>query len=161
MAATPYLHCPLFKSVVATLTYMRRNRTQADIGESLGVSQPTISRAVSAITPLLAEALSGFVPTAEELGDGRQYIVDGTLLSCWTWRAHPELKSDKHKATGFKVLLACTLAGQLSWISDPVTASSTVYIPILHETKTINLLYRHSRLWSELSRNMMPDGHFP
>ena len=33
----------LFKSVVATLTYMRHNRTQAEIGESLGVSQPTIS----------------------------------------------------------------------------------------------------------------------
>ena len=28
----------LFKSVVATLTYMRHNRTQAEIGESLGVS---------------------------------------------------------------------------------------------------------------------------
>jgi hypothetical protein len=40
----------LFKSVMAALTYMRHNRTQAEIGESLGVSQPTISRAVSAIT---------------------------------------------------------------------------------------------------------------
>src|SRR5207248_657145 len=36
----------LFKSVVAALTYMRHNRTQAEIGESLGVSQPTISRAI-------------------------------------------------------------------------------------------------------------------
>src|SRR5271157_1838140 len=35
----------LFKSAVATLTYMRHNRTQAEIGESFGVSQPTISRA--------------------------------------------------------------------------------------------------------------------
>lgn len=113
----------LFRSVVATLIYMRRNRTQADIGESLGVSQPTISRAVSAVAPLLAKALSGFVPTAEELGDGRQYIVDGTLLPCWTWRAHPELKSGKHKASGFKVILACTLAGRLSWISGPVTGN--------------------------------------
>jgi hypothetical protein len=45
----------LFKSVVATLTYMRHNRTQAEIGESLGVSQPTISRAISAMTPLVPE----------------------------------------------------------------------------------------------------------
>lgn len=43
----------LFKSVIATLTYMRYNRTQSEIGESLGVSQPTISRAISAITPLI------------------------------------------------------------------------------------------------------------
>jgi hypothetical protein len=49
----------LFKSVAATLTYMRHNRTQAEIGESLGVSQPTISRAVAAITPLIPERGSG------------------------------------------------------------------------------------------------------
>lgn len=34
----------LFKSVAATLTYMRHNRTQAEIGESLDVSQPAICR---------------------------------------------------------------------------------------------------------------------
>ena len=45
----------LFKSVMAALAYMRHNRTQAEIGESLGVSQPTISRAISAITPLIPE----------------------------------------------------------------------------------------------------------
>lgn len=110
----------LFKSVAATLAYIRRNRTQAEIGESLGVSQPTISRAVSAITPLLARALSEFVPTADELADGGHYFVDGTLLPCWTWRAHPELRSGKHKASGMKVLLACTPDGRAAWISDPV-----------------------------------------
>ena len=57
----------LFRSVVATLTYMRHNRTQAEIGESLGVSQPTISRAISAITPLIPEATREFVPTADDL----------------------------------------------------------------------------------------------
>ena len=36
----------LFKSVAAALSYMRHNRTQAEIGESFGVSQPTISRAI-------------------------------------------------------------------------------------------------------------------
>jgi hypothetical protein len=110
----------LFKSVVATLTYMRRNRTQADIGETFGVSQPTISRAIAAVTPLLAKALSAFVPTADELDGDASYIVDGTLLPCWTWRANPELRSGKHKATGMKVLLACTPGGRLAWISDPV-----------------------------------------
>jgi Helix-turn-helix of DDE superfamily endonuclease len=60
--------CPgLFKSVAATLPYMRHNRTQSEIGESLGVSQPTISRVISAITPLIPEAVREFVPTADEL----------------------------------------------------------------------------------------------
>jgi hypothetical protein len=37
----------LFKSVAVALTYMRRNRVQAELAETYGVSQPTISRAVA------------------------------------------------------------------------------------------------------------------
>jgi DDE superfamily endonuclease len=110
----------LRRSLTATLTYLRRNRVQAEIAEDYGVSQPTISRAISAITPLLVKALSRFTPTADELADGSSYFVDGTLLPCWTWRAHPELRSGKHRATGMKVLLACTPDGRPAWISDPV-----------------------------------------
>lgn len=39
----------LFKSVVVTLTYLRRNRAQAEIGESFGVSQSTVSRAIKSL----------------------------------------------------------------------------------------------------------------
>src|ERR1022692_5085343 len=56
----------LYKSVITTLSYLRHNRTQAEIGESFGVSQPTISRAISAITPLIPAATSGCVPTADD-----------------------------------------------------------------------------------------------
>jgi DDE superfamily endonuclease/Helix-turn-helix of DDE superfamily endonuclease len=113
----------LFKSMVVALTYMRRNRVQAEIAESFGVSQPTISRAVSAVTPLLGTVLAEHVPTADELDDGTQYIVDGTLLPCWSWTSHPELYSGKHKTTGMNVQVACTLMGRLAWISDPVEGS--------------------------------------
>jgi hypothetical protein len=74
----------LFNSVVATLTYMRHNRTQSEIGESLGVSQPTISRAISVLTPLVSPALADYVPTADDLDPDEQYILDGTLLPCWS-----------------------------------------------------------------------------
>jgi hypothetical protein len=74
----------LFKSVAATLTYMRHNRTQAEIGESLGVSQSTISRAISAITPLIPEAVREFVPTADDLDPNTAYFrcfdCSGVLL---------------------------------------------------------------------------------
>jgi DDE superfamily endonuclease/Helix-turn-helix of DDE superfamily endonuclease len=113
----------LFKSVSVALTYMRHNRTQAEIGESFGVSQPTISRAVSAVTPLFAQVLARGVPTADDLDPGTQYIVDGTLLPCWSWASHPELWSGKHKTTGMNVQVACTIYGQLAWISDPVNGS--------------------------------------
>jgi hypothetical protein len=113
----------LFRSVVAALTYMRHNRTQAEIGESLGVSQPTISRAISAVTPLVPEATREFVPTADDLDPDAQYILDGTLLPCWSWDGHKELYSGKHKTTGMNLQVACTIYGKLAWISDPVNGS--------------------------------------
>jgi hypothetical protein len=93
----------LFKSVVVTLTYLRRNRVQAEIGEAFGVSQSTISRAIAALTPLLDKALRPFVPTADELDGKAHYVVDGTLLPCWSWASRPELYSGKHKTTGMNV----------------------------------------------------------
>jgi hypothetical protein len=110
----------LYKSVVVTLAYLRRNRTQAELAETYGGSQPTISRAISAVTPLLDKALRGYVPTADELDASTQYVVDGTLLPCWSWAGHPQLYSGKHKTTGMNVQVACTLDGELAWISDPV-----------------------------------------
>lgn len=110
----------LGNSVVVTLTYLRRNRVQCELAETYAVSQSTISRAISTVTPLLARALARFVPVAEELVPRRQYIVDGTLLPCWSWATHPRLYSGKHKTTGMNVQVVCTLDGELVWISDPV-----------------------------------------
>ena len=79
----------LRNALAVTLTYLRRNRVQAEIAEKYGVSQPTISRAISAITPLLVQALLNYVPTADAPEAETCYIVDGTLLPCWSWKAHP------------------------------------------------------------------------
>jgi DDE superfamily endonuclease len=79
--------------------------------------------ALRASRKLITKVLAPYVPTAEDL-DGRcQYLVDGTLLPCWSWAAHPELCSGKHKTTGMNVRIACTLAGKLAWISDPIDGS--------------------------------------
>jgi hypothetical protein len=110
----------LFKAVVVTLTYLRRNRVQDELAEAFGVSQPTISRAVAVLTPLVGAALGPWVPTADELDPAGQYIIDGSLLPCWSWADHPELYSGKHHTTGMNVQLACTIDGQLVWISDPI-----------------------------------------
>jgi hypothetical protein len=64
--------------------------------------------------------LSGFAPAAGDLECGSQYIVDGTLVPCWSWRDHPELYSGKRKTTGYNLQVACDLYGNLSWVSDPV-----------------------------------------
>jgi hypothetical protein len=49
--------------------------------------------------------------------------VDGTLLLCWSWRAHSVLYSGKHKTTGMNVQVSCTITGCLAWISDPIPGS--------------------------------------
>jgi hypothetical protein len=113
----------LFRSVTVALTYMRRNRVQAELAETCGVSQPTISHAITGVTPLLGKVLKEYVPAADDLDGRTQYIVDGTLLPCWSWASHPDLYSGKHKTTGMNVQVACTLDGRLAWISDAVSGN--------------------------------------
>ena len=91
--------------------------------DTCGVSQPTISRAITGMTPLLGKVLKEYVPVADDLDGRTQYIVDGTLLPCWSWASHPELYSGKHKTTGMNVQVACTLAGRLAWISDAISGN--------------------------------------
>jgi hypothetical protein len=110
----------LFRSVAIALSDMRRNRVQQELAEAHGTSQPTISRAISRITPLIKDAMAEFVPAADDLDRRAQYLVDGTLLPCWSWAGHPELYSGKHKTTGLNIQVAATLSGQLAWISDPI-----------------------------------------
>ena len=113
-------------SLQATLVYLRHNLPQAAIGELLGVSQPTVSRAVKALTELVTRALDGYLIliTAEEVAPGCDYVLDGTLMPCWSWKAHPELWSGKHKRTGLNVQVLVTPAGRLVWVSDPCPGST-------------------------------------
>jgi hypothetical protein len=113
----------LFRSMVITVTYLRRNHVQAELGEYHGVSQATVSRAVSALTPWIADVLREVVPVAEDLSASEHYIVDGTLLTCWSWASHPELYSGKHHTTGLNVQVVCDLQGRLRWVSDPTPGS--------------------------------------
>jgi hypothetical protein len=113
----------LYWSVVVALAHLRRNRVQAELAEAYGISQSTVSRAISAITPLLGKVLKDYVPTADDLDLNGQYIADGTLLPCWSWAGHRELYSGKHKTAGLNVQVACTLSGKLAWISDALPGS--------------------------------------
>jgi hypothetical protein len=113
----------LHTSVVVTLTYLRRNRVQVELAETYSVSQSTISRAITSMAPLLGKVLAEYVPVAEDLDERRQYIVDGTLLPCWSWAGRWELYSGKHKTTGRSVQVVCHTDGRLAWISDPIDGS--------------------------------------
>src|SRR5437660_1778434 len=73
--------------------------------------------------PLLGAALARYAPVAKDLSPRTPYILDGTLLACWSWASHPQLYSGKHKRTGMNVQVACTLTGDLAWISDPIAGN--------------------------------------
>ncbi|GLW95912.1 hypothetical protein Aglo03_67280 [Actinokineospora globicatena] len=109
----------MFTSLVVTLTYLRRNRVQAELAETFGVSQSTISRAITAMTPLLGSVLADHIPTVDDVDDQRRHIIDGTLLPCWSWASQPGLHSRRHRRTGVNVQVACTLDGRLEWVSEP------------------------------------------
>ena len=57
-------------SLRAALIYMRHNVIQAAIGEQLGVSQPTVSRAIGVMTEAIVRALKDVLLTAEEVPEG-------------------------------------------------------------------------------------------
>ena len=114
----------LYKSVVISLTYLRRNRVQQELAETYDVSQSTISRVIASTIVLLERVLRDWVPTADDLDPNQQLIIDGTLLPCWSWNDHQELWSAKHHTTGLNVQVACTLGGVLAWISDPLPGNT-------------------------------------
>ena len=110
-------------SLRAALIYMRHNVVQVVIGERLGVSQSTISRAIGVMTGAIILALKDVLLTAEEVPEGCDYVLDGTLFPCWSWRAHRELWSGKHKTTGMNVQILVLPGGRLVWASDPYPGS--------------------------------------
>ena len=110
----------LRNALKAVLIYMRHNIPQAVIGEQLGVSQPTISRAIKVMTDAIVQALKDLLLTAEEVPEGCDYVVDGTLFPCWSWRNHRELWSGKHGTTGMNVQILVLPSGRLVWASRPL-----------------------------------------
>ena len=105
------------------LIRMRHNIVQAAIGEQLGVSQPTVSRAIGVMTEAIVRALKDMLLTAQEVPEGCDYVLDGTLFPCWSWRAHRELWSGKHGTTGMNVQILVLPGGRLVWASDPCPGS--------------------------------------
>ena len=94
---------------------------QAVIGKFLGVSQPTVSRAVKALTEAIARILKGLMLTAKEVPEGCDYVVDGALFPCWDWRRRRDLWSVKHKRAGMNVQILVRPDGRFMWAPGPLS----------------------------------------
>ena len=113
----------LYKAVEAACMYLRQNATQEYIADMRDASQPTISRYVAVLVPIVKSVLEEFAPSASdaiELVRGRVVLVDGTLTPCWSYEEHQELWNKKHKRTGFNAQLISLLDGTAVWISGPL-----------------------------------------
>lgn len=114
----------LFTRVRLTLMALRMNLTQAQLGELFDVSQPTVSRTVSALTPVIHQLLDETVPRPEDLDPHQPLVLDGTVVPCWDWAHRTDLYSVKHHTAGHNLQVATTLAGQLAWVSDPAPGAT-------------------------------------
>jgi hypothetical protein len=110
----------LGQAVKVTVMYYKNNLTEEVLGELHGVSQPTISRSIHRIEPVIATVLDGYVPHPQEIPDGLVVLVDGTLAPCGSWADAPELYSGKHKTTGHNHQVGASLTGRLLFLTDPL-----------------------------------------
>lgn len=115
--------CGLYRATEIACMYLRQNGTQEFLGDLRDISQPTVSRIVAILVPVIKTVLEEFVPTADEaieLVKGRVCLVDGTITPCWSYADHDELWSRKHGTTGFNAQLVSLLDGGAVYISDPL-----------------------------------------
>lgn len=63
----------LRNALKVTLIRMRHGAVQTVIGEQLGMSQPTVSRAVRALTDTIVRTLKDMLLTAEEVPENRNF----------------------------------------------------------------------------------------
>lgn len=113
----------LMQAVEATVIYLRRNHVQESVGEFYEVSQSTVSRAISVLTPLVRAATSHLVPDDAQVTAAvadRIVLVDGTLAPVWSWRGHRELYSGKHRRTGFNLQVIADAHGRLIAVRGPI-----------------------------------------
>ena len=130
-----------------TLKHLRRNRVQAELAESHSVSQSTISRAITAVTDLLADHLAQERPTLEQVPKDTLLLIDGTLLPCRRWKAEKALFSGKHRHSGVNVQVITDTHGRLQWIS-PILEGS------IHDVKAFDT---HEILNHLNARNIIAD----
>ena len=113
----------LREAVAVACGYMRSNITEEIWAAIFSVSQPTISRAITILTPLIAEAAAGCRPGEEQAAaavSGQTVILDGFLAPCWSWQPVHLTYSGKHRATGFNVQVITTMNGHVLYISSPL-----------------------------------------
>jgi hypothetical protein len=95
----------------------------------------------------VAAALASWVPTGDDIPKDTILLVDGTLVPCWSWKAHPEDYSGKRRTIGKNVIVVSTMNGRLVYVSDPLPGkthdSEAIRAMSILETPTVSCTWRH------------------
>jgi DDE superfamily endonuclease len=113
----------LWEALVVTSGYMRNNITEEVWADIFDVDQSTVSRYITALTPVVEQATEEFRPTVEDATEatrGAIALVDGTLWPCWSWAGERELWAGKYKTTGHGSLVITNRFGRVTFVSEPV-----------------------------------------
>ena len=132
----------LREAIIVASGYARQNIIEDVWAEIFDISQPSVSRIITEITPLIEKATAGFRPDAEKAkaaASGQTVLVDGFLAPCWSWHGIPGLWSGKHKTTGFCSQVISDLAGDVIFVSEPLTGHNHD-MTVLTETKTAEII---------------------
>lgn len=114
----------LREALVVACGYARHNIVEEVWADIFDVDQSTISRYISVLTPLIDHATAELRPDAEDAVAATRdaiALVDGTLWPCWSWSGERELWAGKYKTTGHGSLIITNLAGDVTFVSEPVT----------------------------------------
>ena len=113
----------LFEAIVATLFYYRHNQSQQVTAAVFGISQPTVSRIVTAVEEPIAAVCDPQVPKLVELLAGRVILTDGTLIPTGHRAGHRELYSGTRRRAGAAAQVLSDTEGQLRHVSEPTAGS--------------------------------------
>ena len=116
----------LREALIVASGYTRNNITEEIWAEMFDVHQATISRYITELTPLIAQATEEFQPTAEDAAEATRdaiALVDGTLWPCWSWDGESKLWAGKYKTTGHGSLIVTNLQGRITFVSEPVNGN--------------------------------------
>lgn len=139
-----------YRAVLVVLLYLRHNVSQALIAELFGCSQPTVSRLVGRLMPIITTALTPVADTAAERELRSTVRVDGFLVPTGNWRKNTftsGMYSGKRHACGFNVQVVGSHHGTLVLTGAPMPGS-------MHDAKA----WRESGLAQRFDGQLHADG---
>jgi transposase len=107
----------LAEAVRLTLVRLRRNQTFAELGEDFGLAGSTAWEYYQQITGRLARVPAVDVDDLTESVCGKICLVDGMLVTVFTWRHRSDLFSGKHRRYGLVVQVIADLHGRVLGVS--------------------------------------------